>query len=519
MKTNRIYGLLMVFSLLMAGCSGAAPAPTPTAVGGPPVASSALVISEGRLFPRQYADLSFNTSGNVSEVLVKQGDTVQADQVIARLVANEAAQSTVASAQKDSEVAQAQAAIVAARQGVAAAQQAVAAAQQAQLAAQAEAVSAHKAITDMLDSTTTALNLAQVQMNIDDLKKQIDDAKRNLGYLTSPNLKFYQDQVKQAQDAFINAQQNVALVDISQLQVNLRTAQKNLETATNVYNNAKDGFAQCPACEKVWAYDRMTNWEDAVNLYTDATNLVQQIQTQIDQTQRGTSLGVSTAQDNLKTAKDHLDYYLKGPDAIKVAQSQSSVSLLEAQLAKAQTDAEKLKANNSVDPDKLRAARDRVTAAEANLIFTQASLLAAQAGVATAQAQVTTAETNLVAAQLKQDSVELKAPFAGIVSVQNLKVGEHVNPGQSVVTLADLTQWEIQTNDLTEMDVVRVKVGQNVTVKFDALPELRLTGVVKSIATKYVENRGDITYTATITLTSADPQIRWGMTTQVTFEK
>jgi HlyD family secretion protein len=518
MKTDRFFSLLIVFSLLLAACGGAGPASTPTPEGGTQVASAAVVVSEGRLFPRQYADISFNASGNVSEVLVKQGDAVQAGQVIARLVANEAAQSTVASAQKDSEVARAQEAIVAAQHGVAAAQQGVAAAQQAQLAAQAEAVNAHQAITDMLDSATTALNLAQAQMNIDDLKKQIDDAQRNLGYLTSPDLKCYQDQVKQAQDAFINAQQNVTLVDISQLQVDLRTAEKNLETATNVYHNAQDAFAKCPTCLTVFAYDRTITWQDAVNFYTDATNLVQQIQTQIDQTQRGSSLSVSTAQDNLKTATDHLNYYLQGPDAIKVAQSQSGVGLLQAQLAKAQSDAEKLKAHDGVDPDKLRAARDRVAAAEANLVSTQASLQAAQAGVATAQAQVTAAAADLVAAQLKQDSVELKAPFAGTVAVQNLKAGEHVDPGQPMVTLADLTRWEIQTNDLTEMEVARVKVGQNVTVKFDALPEVSLRGVVKSIAVKYVENRGDITYTVTITLTSTDPQMRWGMTTKVTFE-
>ena len=205
---------------------------------------------------------------------------VQANQVIARLLNSLAADSTVTGAEKDAAVASAQEAAVAA-------QQAVVAAQQAQLAAQLEVVNARKAITDMLDFTTDALNLAQAQMNIDDLKKQIDDARRNLGYLTSPNLKYYQDQVTQAQDAFTNAQQDARLVDISQLQVELRNAQTNLETATNVYNNAKDGFAKCPNCETVWAYDRPDQLADAQNLYADAVNLVQQIQTQIDQTQRG----------------------------------------------------------------------------------------------------------------------------------------------------------------------------------------------------------------------------------------
>ena len=55
-------------------------------------------------------------------------------------------------------------------------------------------------------------------------------------------------------------------------------------------------------------------------------------------------------------------------------------------------------------------------------------------------------------------------------------------------------------------------------MKLDALPEVKLTGVVKSIKSKYEEKRGDITYTVTIGLTSTDPKMRWGMTAEVTFE-
>ena len=136
-----------------------------------------------------------------------------------------------------------------------------------------------------------------------------------------------------------------------------------------------------------------------------------------------------------------------------------------------------------------------------------------------AQAAVTTAQANLVAAQLKQNSVELKAPFAGTVATQNLKVGEYVNIGQAMATLADLSQWEVKTNDLTERDVVKIKPGQAVTVKLDALPGVQLSGVVKAIGIEYGEKQGDIVYTVTITLTSGDSQMRWGMTAEVTFQK
>ena len=57
----------------------------------------------------------------------------------------------------------------------------------------------------------------------------------------------------QAQNALTNAQQNTALVDLSTLQVQLRNAQDQLTTATNVFNNAKDAFGKCPTCLQVYA--------------------------------------------------------------------------------------------------------------------------------------------------------------------------------------------------------------------------------------------------------------------------
>jgi HlyD family secretion protein len=512
MKTIRAFGLLTLVCLLLAACAGlpgGGPGATPSAIATPQTlpatVSPAVTIAQGQVVPHQRADLSFNATGKVAEVLAQEGDTVQAGQVIARLVNSQAVDSTAASAQKAAAVANAQ-------QAVAAAQQQVATAQKAELAAETELVNARKAITDMLDATTETLNMAQVESNIADLQKQIDDAQRNLGYLVSPDVKYYQDQVKRAQDALTNAQQNITLVDISQLQVQLRNAQTALTTATNVYNNAKDGFADCPSCEKVWAYDRMINWQDAQNLYTDANNLVQQLQLQIDQSQRGGSLNLSTAQDNLKTATNRLDYFLQGPDAIKVNQNQANLSLMQARLAKTQNDAAKLKANNGVDPDALKAAQDRVAAA-------QASLIAAQATLATAQTAVPAAQANLVSAQVQQDSVELKAPFAGTIAMQNLRVGEYVIPSQAVTTLADLSQWDVQTTDLTEFDVVKIQVGQTVALTLDALPDVQLAGKVKSIRPKYEAKSGAVTYTVTIALTGTNPQMHWGMTAEVIFPK
>jgi multidrug resistance efflux pump len=116
-------------------------------------------------------------------------------------------------------------------------------------------------------------------------------------------------------------------------------------------------------------------------------------------------------------------------------------------------------------------------------------------------------------------NAEVRAPFPGLITNLDLKVGEFAASGNPVITIADNSQWVVKTTDLTEIDVVNVKEGQAVTVTLDALPEVELKGNVFSISSNYSENQGDIVYEATILLTDSDPAMRWGMTAVVNFVK
>ena len=116
-------------------------------------------------------------------------------------------------------------------------------------------------------------------------------------------------------------------------------------------------------------------------------------------------------------------------------------------------------------------------------------------------------------------NAEIRAPFPGVITDLNLKVGEFAAMGQPVITVADNSQWVVKTTDLTELDVVNIKEGQHVTVVLDALPGVELKGNVFSISQNYTKNQGDIVYEATILLTDSNPAMRWGMTAVVNFIK
>ena len=77
--------LFVVASLLFAACSasGNAAVATPEAI--PTVIADDTIIAEGRLEPVHFAEIAFGTSGMVSEVLVKEGQSVKKGQPLIRL--------------------------------------------------------------------------------------------------------------------------------------------------------------------------------------------------------------------------------------------------------------------------------------------------------------------------------------------------------------------------------------------------------------------------------------------------
>ena len=115
----------------------------------------------------------------------------------------------------------------------------------------------------------------------------------------------------------------------------------------------------------------------------------------------------------------------------------------------------------------------------------------------------------------KAESVQRK----GIISVlydTAVRVGELVGIGQAVITLGDSGGWIVKTTDLTQIDVVNVKVGLPAEIVLDALKEESLSGTVTDIASVATRDLGEVTYAVEISLDDvADLPIRWGMTAEV----
>jgi len=181
------------------------------------------------------------------------------------------------------------------------------------------------------------------------------------------------------------------------------------------------------------------------------------------------------------------------------------------------------KALEMPDPEKIAKSDARLSLAEAGLADAEATYDKVKAGPDATQkvildAAVKNAEAQRQAAQASLDDLELKAPFDGTIISNDMKPGQAVSPTVSVM-LGDISTWQVETTDLVEQDIVNIQPGDPVTVAVDAIPSLKLSGVVSRIKQMGIANKGDTTYTVTIDLEQSDPRLLWNMKAFVAFDK
>jgi RND family efflux transporter MFP subunit len=131
-----------------------------------------------------------------------------------------------------------------------------------------------------------------------------------------------------------------------------------------------------------------------------------------------------------------------------------------------------------------------------------------------AEAKAAKAQAVLDAAQAALAQGMLTAPFDGmVVSIQAIP-GELVLPDQAVLTLATLDDMQVETTDLSERDIARVKIGQPVSIYIEAL-DVTVGGKVIRISPISKTVGGDVVFPVTIKLNEQPDGLLWGMTAEV----
>ncbi|MDX9864063.1 MAG: efflux RND transporter periplasmic adaptor subunit [Anaerolineaceae bacterium] len=128
-----------------------------------------------------------------------------------------------------------------------------------------------------------------------------------------------------------------------------------------------------------------------------------------------------------------------------------------------------------------------------------------------AQMRLANAKSQLAAAEKSLAELSLRAPFDGTVSRLNVRLNEWVVPGQPLILFGNLSSLQVETTDLSEIDVAQIQPGSIADVTFDALPSAMVEGRVVRISPKANEGAG-VNYTVILVLNEIPEGLRWGMT-------
>ncbi|KAB8141163.1 HlyD family efflux transporter periplasmic adaptor subunit [Chloroflexia bacterium SDU3-3] len=488
--------------------TGAAATAAPSSLA---VKAGGQIVAESKVVPVRSASLSLTNAGVVAAVLVNEGDTVKAGQVLVKLddqhqkakLATAQAQLAQAQASYDkllagarpqeiaaaeAQLRQAQAQLRQARSSVSANDLKAAEEQVTQAQEQLARLSAGAKDTDL---RAAQAQLAQAQADQTTQRDQLSSAKTR----AKSQLDQAASSLVQAQAAYSTAKWNWEHVEAHGTDpVSPSTTDASGKTKSNKLNDV----------QKQQYRDTLTQTETALH---NAEQAVAQAQVAYETAAQNEVSGNRSAEEVVAAYQASLDKVRAGADADALASAR-------AQLASARASGEKLTG------EQRRAALDvaqaAVDAAQANLDLLKAG--SSESELILARAQVETAKADLAQSQLDLDETQLKAPFAGVVSAIDLRQSEFASAGSPVVRIADTSVWEIESTDLTELDVVNVQVGMPASITFDALPGVTLTGKVTRIRTFGENKQGDMTYTVVVAPDEQDARLHWNMTATISID-
>jgi multidrug efflux pump subunit AcrA (membrane-fusion protein) len=274
--------------------------------------------------------------------------------------------------------------------------------------------------------------------------------------------------------------------DVARAEVLLRLAQANkaLDDATDErqsksYKRADQAVVDNQRAALILAEDAFSRANDLWSYWKDKD--------EYDVNRAAALTQFSKAQQELNRARANLNYVEAYPDKFEVDLAEGELQIAQARYDQANRDWELVK--DGPNPKEL----------------------------ALAEARLANAQAQLEAAKSLLDDHHMTAPFTGTVVTSDIKVGQLVGPQSATLLLADLSQYQVETTDLTELSVVGIQEGSPVKVSFDAITGLELPGKIARISPLGKDKQGDITYTIYIELTRQDARLRWNMTASVVF--
>lgn len=462
-----VIAIIVALFLTSTGSSSSAPVVSTTTVSTGSVVAS--VAGSGTVAAAQSLDLTFQTSGSVTQVLVKEGDLVKINQPLAQLDPRD----------MELQVASAQAALD----------------------------SANTKLTQTKDGNVQPADITAQQAAVASAQAQLRLAQAQLAALKNPNV----DTISSAAAAVRQAELDLQ-AQTNNSSASKTKAQQDLQKATDSLTQAQSQYA---TALKNWQYVQDENADPTNPTTTSADG--KKVKNKLNDTQRQqyadsfiqAEAALHSAEATVQQAQVTYDN-ARQAEPNNIQQAEAKLADAQAQLAALQNPSKTDIAQKQASVDQAKAS---LTQAQANLAKLTAPGTATDVDIQ--QSAITQAEQSLKQAQLKLDQVTLKAPFDGVVTAVNIVPGSAASSATAAISMLDRSTLHVDLK-LSENDVAKVQLGQPVTLTIDALKDWKAAGTVSYIAPSAESSNGVVTYRVRVDFPDSDARVKVGMTANLT---
>ncbi|MFA6136399.1 MAG: HlyD family efflux transporter periplasmic adaptor subunit [Candidatus Paceibacterota bacterium] len=421
------------------------------------------ISGSGQISASNQIDLKSKVSGDVLSVSVKQGDIVKSGQVIARIDSGDV-EKTIRDAQINLESA--------------------------------------KISFEKIKQPADNLSIIQAQNSLTQAKQSKQDAEDNL-------IKSFDDGFNSVANSFLDLPSIVSGLediingdDINSSQGNFYAyydSIKNIKTeALQFLNSAIETYQKARTIYET----NLQNYKN-ISRYSETA----QIEDLIEETYQATKL----IAESIKNVKNFLDLV----DDTQTSQSMSSI------LSSHQNSIQEFTSTTNSHLGSLLNIQNTIKDNRNSIVNTQysidekiESLKNLQDGpddldVQSQELSLIQKENSLQDAKEKLSDYYVKSPFNGMVAQIDIKKGDNVSSATSIATV--ITTEKIAEISLNEVDIAKVKVGQEATLEFDAIPDLKVVGKVAEVDVIGTATQGVVSYDVKISFNTDNIQVKPGM--------
>lgn len=137
--------------------------------------------------------------------------------------------------------------------------------------------------------------------------------------------------------------------------------------------------------------------------------------------------------------------------------------------------------------------------------------------IAAQEAQVEQAEANVLTIEAQISKTIIRSPIKGVVTLQNAKIGQIIPPNVTIVSVISQNDLEIEAN-VPEVDIGKIKTGNNVVFTVDALPNEEFHGALSHIDPAETVVGGVANFKIKISLSNPESRFKSGLTANITIE-